>query len=144
MHQKPQFNQPYKNQQQPSPGPGQSTVSSKQQAHQEKLQLCNSKYFDLPTDIEIRMRQNYAEFQQLVDEAGGLVGVVQGGAMAQGGPATNLELMNRLQKHISASETNHQKLMQGLLFAILTASQQHQAKQQSADAQARQQVLHQH
>jgi hypothetical protein len=30
-----------------------NTISDKQKAHQSKQQLCDSKYFDLPTDLEI-------------------------------------------------------------------------------------------
>ena len=36
---------------------------------------------------------------------------------------TNLELISRLQNFISQSELNHNKLMQGLLFGLLTANQ---------------------
>lgn len=101
------------------------------------LQLCDSKYFDLPTDIEISMRQNYLEFQKLVDESGGL----STGPSAQAG--TNLELINRLQTHISAYEGNHLNLMQALLFAILTAPQL-QARLQAPDAHTRLQLLQSH
>ena len=30
-----------------------NTISDKQKAHQSKQQLCDNKYFDLPTDLEI-------------------------------------------------------------------------------------------
>ena len=55
------------------------------------------------------MTQNFNDYQNLVEKQ------VKG-----------LETMNTLQKFVSANDQNHNKLMQGILFSILTHNQKGQ------------------
>ena len=80
-------------------------------AHLSRPHLCDSKYFDLPTDLEISMYQNFREYQGLVEKVGGPGSNSSQGrvvSQASGIPAGgSIEIMNRLQKYVSANELNH-------------------------------------
>ena len=89
--------------------------SQKQLSHLQKPQLCNSKYFDLPTELEILMYKNHKEYLKLVEQDNDKAPLQAG--------TISIELMNKLQKFVSQSELNHTKMMQGILFGLLTLNQ---------------------
>ena len=65
--------------------------------------------FDLPTDLEIELFQNWKEFSQIAQKA-----------------TTQTERVNLLQRAVSSSDEMHKKIISGMIFGILVAPSQNQ------------------
>ena len=61
------------------------------------------------------MLKNHKEYLKLVEQDNDKAPLQAG--------TISIELMNKLQKFVSQSELNHTKMMQGILFGLLTLNQ---------------------
>lgn len=64
------------------------------------------------------MKAANESFQKMVAEANGLAA-----SMGHDSQSINIDLVNKLQNYVSASDANHYNIMQALLYALLTTSQ---------------------